>query len=95
VGWNDFATVPILANDGHGSIKLIHVFALGLGNIGAKLLNEARSSTSQEVPAWPAQPSTARSCTATEELLNGEIFYTLRGAKIVIESWRRDYKRRR
>jgi putative transposase len=27
------------------------------------------------------------------ELLNGEIFYTLREAQIVIESWRRHYKR--
>lgn len=26
-----------------------------------------------------------------DELLNGEIFYSLRGAKIVIESWRRHY----
>ena len=26
-------------------------------------------------------------------LLNGEIFYTLREAQIVIESWRRHYKR--
>jgi len=26
-----------------------------------------------------------------EELLNGEIFYTLREAQIVIESWRRHY----
>jgi len=28
-----------------------------------------------------------------DELLNGEIFYTLREAKIVIESWRRHYNR--
>jgi putative transposase len=28
-----------------------------------------------------------------DELLNGEIFYTLRAAQIVIESWRRHYKR--
>jgi Integrase core domain len=28
-----------------------------------------------------------------DELLNGEIFYTLREAQIVIESWRRHYKR--
>jgi transposase InsO family protein len=28
-----------------------------------------------------------------DELLNGEIFYSLREAKIVIESWRRHYKR--
>ncbi len=26
-----------------------------------------------------------------DELLNGEIFYTLREAQIVIESWRRHY----
>ena len=26
-----------------------------------------------------------------DELLNGEIFYTLREAKIIIESWRRHY----
>ena len=29
-----------------------------------------------------------------DELLNREIFYTLREAQIVIESWRRHYKRR-
>jgi hypothetical protein len=28
-----------------------------------------------------------------DELLNGEILYTLREAQIVIESWRRHYKR--
>jgi putative transposase len=28
-----------------------------------------------------------------DELLDGEIFYTLREAQIVIESWRRHYKR--
>jgi putative transposase len=28
-----------------------------------------------------------------DELLNGEVFYTLREAQIVIESWRRHYKR--
>jgi hypothetical protein len=28
-----------------------------------------------------------------DELLNGEIFYTLRGAQIVIESWRCHHKR--
>jgi hypothetical protein len=28
---------------------------------------------------------------AVDELLNGEIFYTLKEAKIVIESWRRHY----
>jgi hypothetical protein len=28
-----------------------------------------------------------------DELLNGEIFYTLREAQIVAESWRRHYKR--
>jgi hypothetical protein len=27
-----------------------------------------------------------------DELLNGEIFYTLKEAQIVIESWRRQYK---
>src|SRR4051812_4088738 len=30
-----------------------------------------------------------------DELLNGEIFYSLREAKIVIESWRRHYNTRR
>ena len=28
-----------------------------------------------------------------DELLNGEIFYTLREAQVVIESWRRHYNR--
>ena len=30
----------------------------------------------------------ARLC---DELLNGEVFYTLRGAQVLIESWRRHY----
>jgi putative transposase len=30
-------------------------------------------------------------CPAQDELLNGEIFYSLREAQIVIESWRRHY----
>ena len=30
-----------------------------------------------------------------DELLNGEIFYSLREAKIVIESWRRHYNTKR
>ena len=29
-----------------------------------------------------------------DELLNGEIFYTLKEAQVLIESWRRHYKRR-
>ncbi len=39
---------------------------------------------------WPAslQSFNAR---LRDELLNGEIFYTLREAQIVIESWRRHY----
>jgi len=26
-----------------------------------------------------------------DELLNGEIFYTLKGARIIIEMWRKEY----
>jgi transposase InsO family protein len=32
-----------------------------------------------------------RNARLRDELLNGEIFYTLREAQIVIESWRRHY----
>ena len=41
-----------------------------------------------------ADAISARSASARclrDELLNGEIFYTLREAQIVIESWRRHY----
>ena len=30
-----------------------------------------------------------------DELLNGEIFYTLKEAKIIIEQWRKHYNRKR
>ena len=30
-----------------------------------------------------------------DELLNGEIFYTLKEAKIIIEQWRQQYNRKR
>ena len=30
-----------------------------------------------------------------DELLNGELFYTLKEAQILIEQWRREYKRLR
>jgi len=33
----------------------------------------------------------AIACRATDELLNGEVFYTLREAQILIERWRRHY----
>jgi putative transposase len=38
---------------------------------------------------WP--PSSSFNARLRDELLNGEIFYTLREAQIVIESWRRHY----
>ena len=33
----------------------------------------------------------ANRCQATDELLNGEVFYTLREAQILIERWRHHY----
>ncbi len=33
----------------------------------------------------------ANHCRATDEILNGEVFYTLREAQILIERWRRHY----
>src|SRR5262249_10315792 len=43
--------------------------------------------------AAPGRPATSRASMPRfrDELLNGEIFYTLREAQIVIESWRRHY----
>jgi hypothetical protein len=43
---------------------------------------------------WPAQfnvtmpPSRASKAVVRDELLNGEIFYTLKEAQIIIEGWR-------
>jgi hypothetical protein len=43
--------------------------------------------------AWSGRVTKIESFNARlrDELLNGEIFYTLREAQIVIESWRRHY----
>jgi len=34
-------------------------------------------------------------CRAMDELLNGEIFYSLKEAQIIIEQWRRHYNTKR
>ncbi len=34
-------------------------------------------------------------CRVADELLNGEIFYSLREAQIIIESWRKHYNAKR
>lgn len=39
----------------------------------------------------PPQGLHANRCRATDELLNGEVFYTLREAQILIERWRHHY----
>src|SRR5262245_5328982 len=53
---------------------------------------EVRSTSSTECPTssfCAAYPVSTPACAT--ELLNGEIFYTLRKAQIVAESWRRHY----
>jgi len=47
---------------------------------------------SHRARAWrmPSVRSASASC-LRDELLNGEIFYTLRDAQVIIESWRRHY----
>ena len=57
-----------------------------IGTVGAK--------TAYIEPGSPWENGYIESFNARlrDELLNGEIFYTLREAKIVIESWRRHYK---
>ena len=56
-----------------------------IGTFGAK--------TAYIEPGSPSENGYIESFNARlrDELLNGEIFYTLREAKIVIESWRRHY----
>ena len=39
----------------------------------------------------PSHGLHANRCRATDELLNGEVFYTLREAQILIERWRHHY----
>jgi len=39
----------------------------------------------------PSRGLPANRCRATDELLNGEVFYTLREAQILIERWRHHY----
>ena len=56
-----------------------------------------RSSISQEtqryrkISPWENGYIESFNARLRDELLNGEIFYTLREAQIVIESWRRHY----
>jgi putative transposase len=58
-----------------------------IGAVGAK--------TAYIAPGSPWENGFIESFNARlrDELLNGEIFYTLQEAKVVIESWRRHYKR--
>lgn len=49
----------------------------------------ARASTPGFAPLGRFETQIA--CRATDELLNGEVFYSLREAQILIEKWRRHY----
>ena len=53
--------------------------------VGAKFLTAARSRPRQSVDGYVESVGSK----LRDELLNGEIFYSLREAEIVIESWRR------
>jgi hypothetical protein len=54
--------------------------------------NETRSVACAHPSNEPyAKRRPQQACSLRDELLNGEIFYTLREAQIVIESWRRHY----
>ena len=59
----------------------------------SELLNESARQTAYIAPGSPWENGFTESFNARlqDELLNGEIFYTLREAQIVIESWRRHY----
>src|SRR5262249_34447259 len=54
-------------------------------------LSEPRPLTSSEAVLGRTATSKAFNARFRDELLNGEIFYSLREAQIVIESWRRHY----
>ena len=60
-----------------------------IGAVGAK--------TAYITPGSPWENGYCESFNARfrDELLNGEIFYTLKEAKIIIEQWRRHYNRKR
>ena len=60
-----------------------------IGAVGAK--------TAYITPGSPWENGYCESFNARfrDELLNGEIFYTLKEAKIIIEQWRKHYKRKR
>ena len=52
-----------------------------------RLLHSPRSKWS----GGCAQSKCCRSCRGCDELLDREIFYTLKEAKVLIERWRREY----
>src|SRR6516164_5879658 len=51
----------------------------------------AKTAYSERVFFWDTGSTESFNARLRDELLNGEIFYTLREAQIVIESWRRHY----
>ena len=59
----------------------------------SELLNESARQTAYIAPGSPWENGFTESFNARlqDELLNGEIFYTLREAQIIIESWRHHY----
>src|SRR5262249_31018621 len=54
-------------------------------------LSVPRPPTSSGAASWENGYIESFNARLRDELLNGEIFYTLREAQIVIESWRRHY----
>ena len=60
-------------------------------------LRFASESTAYITPGSPWENGYCESFNARfrDELLNGEIFYTLKEAKIIIEQWRQHYNRKR
>jgi putative transposase len=61
------------------------------------LITAVGARTAYIVPGSPRENAYIKSFNARlrDEILNGEIFYTLSEARIVIESWRRFYNTRR
>lgn len=71
----------------------ITALALRYGRYGYRRIVDRSHKTTYIMPGSPWENGYCESFTSKlrDELLNGEIFYTLKEAKIVIENWRCHY----
>jgi transposase InsO family protein len=81
--------VPAYIRSGNGTVFIAQAVRDWFAAVGAK--------TAYIEPGSPLENGYCESFNARfrDELLNGEIFYTLREAQIIIEEWRKHYNTKR